>query len=67
MPKQINNSVNLVDPATFVNGVIESIQKGRDEYAPGKNAIVLRMLNRFLPKGGLKLIDKLSRKQLLAN
>lgn len=65
MPKQINNKVNLINPATFVNGVIESIEKGKDEYAPGGNALVLRLLNRFFPKGGLNLIDKMSRKQLL--
>jgi hypothetical protein len=54
--KQINIKVNLVSLNNFVNVAINSIEKGHEEYAPGANAVVLRVLSRLLPKAGLKLV-----------
>jgi uncharacterized oxidoreductase len=63
MPKQINNKVDLMDPDTFARGVIKSVARGNLEYAPGKNALLLKIISKFFPKAGLKLVDKMSRKQ----
>lgn len=64
MPKQLGNTGKLVDPYDFAKGIIQCIAKDKIEYAPGANVALLKIFNRFLPNLGLKLIDKMSRKQL---
>lgn len=64
MPKQLGNKGKLLNANIFASGIIECIDKGKTEYAPGDNVAILKLFNKFLPNIGLKLIDRMSRKQL---
>lgn len=64
MPKQLGNKGKLVNAHIFAGKIIESINNGKTEYAPGANVGILKLFNKFLPNIGLKLIDQMSRKQL---
>ncbi len=63
--QDLNNTSKLENPDVFAENVIKNINNGKLEYAPGSNAFQLSLIRRFFPKAGLKLIDKLSRKQLI--
>lgn len=63
MPKEIGNTVRGAKANDFAGKTIEAINKGKIEYAPGFNVVLLKLFNRFLPKIGLNLIDKVTRKQ----
>jgi uncharacterized oxidoreductase len=63
--EDLSNTTKLVQPIDFARNMIAQIEAGRLEYAPSKNAGILRLLRRFLPRTGLQLVDKMSRKQLL--
>lgn len=63
--QDLNNTSKLEKPDVFAENVIKNINNGKLEYAPGSNAFQLNLIRRFFPKSGLKLIDKLSRKQLI--
>lgn len=64
MPKQLKNTAKLVSADDFAGDVIKEIIKGTIEYAPGKNVLIMKFFQKFLPDTGLNLIDKLSRRQL---
>ncbi len=64
MPKQLGNTGKLANADTFAKKIVASINKGKSEFAPGSNVPLLKLFNKFLPKAGLNLIDKMSRKQL---
>lgn len=66
MPKKLNNTGKLLNANTFAENVIKSIIKDKTEYAPGNNVLLFNIFSKFFPQAGLKLIDKMSRKQLLA-
>ena len=59
------NNTKLVQPIDFAIDVIKQIEAGKLQYAPSTNAKILHFLRRVSPKTGLKIIDKMSRKQLL--
>src|SRR5258708_11716261 len=63
--EDMNNSTKLVQPSVFAHQVIAKIEAGKLEFAPSSNARSLHMIRRFFPKAGLKMIDKMSRKQIL--
>ncbi|MDB5154706.1 MAG: short-chain dehydrogenase/reductase [Mucilaginibacter sp.] len=63
--KDLKNTTKLTKPHDFALNMIRQIRSGKLEYAPSANAIMLNLIRRFLPTAGLKLIDKISRKQLL--
>jgi uncharacterized oxidoreductase len=63
--EDLNNTTKLVKPDHFALNVVKKIEAGKLEYAPSINAMLLKLIRRFFPKSGLKLIDKVSRKQLL--
>ena len=63
--EDLNNTTKLVKPDHFAQNVVKKIEAGKMEYAPSPNATLLRLIRRFFPKSGLKLIDRESRKQLL--
>jgi len=65
--EDINNSTKLVQPSVFARQVIEKIEAGKLEFAPSSNARSLKIIRRFFPKAGLRMIDKMSRKQLLGS
>lgn len=65
MPKKLNNTGKLINANTFANQTLKSIAKGNVEFAPGGNVMLLKIFSKLLPKVGLKLVDKMSRKQLL--
>lgn len=62
MPKQIGSTAKGENPIDFAKSVIKSIENGHSEYAPDFNILVLKFFNKFLPKTGLNLFDKISRK-----
>jgi uncharacterized oxidoreductase len=64
MPKQLGNTGKLVHADVFAKRMIESINQGKREFAPGSNVPLLKIFSKFLPNVGLNLIDKMSRKQL---
>jgi len=64
MPKQLNNNGKLLNTSDFVRSAIKNIKKGKLTYAPGPNVFLLKLFGRVAPVMGLKIIDKLSRKQL---
>jgi len=64
MTQDLKNTSKLEHPDVFAEKVIRSINAGKLEYAPGSNVFQLNLMRRFVPNLGLKLIDKLSRKQL---
>jgi uncharacterized oxidoreductase len=64
MPKQLGNTGKLVNADEFAKRIITRINTGKNEFAPGANVPLLKLFNKFLPKIGLNLIDKMSRKQL---
>jgi len=64
MPKELGNTGKLVNADIFAKSIIASINKGKSEFAPGANVFLLKFFSKFLPKAGLNLIDKMSRKQL---
>jgi len=66
MPKQLGISAKGITTGDFAGKVINAINKGKKEYAPGFNVAMLRFINRFLPGAGLNLIDKISRKLMHA-
>jgi len=63
--EDLKNTAKLASPSDFALNMIKSIESGKLEYSPSGNAILLNLIRRFLPKSGLRLIDKISRKQLL--
>jgi uncharacterized oxidoreductase len=63
--EDLKNTTKLVKPQDFALNMIKQIRSGKLEYAPSGNAILLTLIRRFLPTAGLKLIDKISRKQLM--
>lgn len=63
--EDMHNSTKLVAPDVFAQQVIAKIEAGKLEFAPSANARSLKIIRRFFPKAGLKMIDKMSRKQLL--
>ncbi len=65
MPRQLNNTGKLLNPAVFAANIIKSIERGKTEYAPGSNVMLFKLFSKFLPATGLRLIDIMSRKQLL--
>jgi uncharacterized oxidoreductase len=64
MPRQLGNTEKGLNADDFVYNILKSIAKGKNEYAPGSNVILLKLFKNFFPKVGLQLIDKMSRKQL---
>lgn len=64
MPKQLGNREKMITPTAFAQAAVSNIERGKLEYAPGKNVPLLRFFQKFMPHTGLTLIDKLSRKQL---
>jgi uncharacterized oxidoreductase len=64
MPKQLGNTGKLINADVFAKSIIASVNKGNSEYAPGANVPLLKLFSKFLPKVGLSLIDKMSRRQL---
>lgn len=63
--EDMKNTTKLADPLVFSLAVIRKIEAGKLYYAPSANAKLLTFIRRVFPHSGLKLIDKLSRKQLL--
>jgi len=63
--EDLNNTTKLVQPIHFAKDLIKQIEAGKLQYAPSANAKILHFLRRVSPKTGLKIIDKMSRKQLL--
>jgi uncharacterized oxidoreductase len=63
--EDLKNTTKLASPAAFALDMIKNIKAGNQECAPGANGVMLTLIRRFLPTAGLKLIDKISRKQLL--
>ncbi len=63
MPKEIGNTAKGAKAYDFARKTIEAINKGKIEYTPGFNVVLLKLFSRFLPKTGLNLIDKVTRKQ----
>ncbi len=64
MPKQLGNTGKLINSDSFAKSMIASVNKGKTEFAPGANVPLLKFFSRFLPKSGLGVVDKMSRKQL---
>jgi uncharacterized oxidoreductase len=64
MPKQLGNTGKLINADTFAKSIIADVNKGNSEFAPGPNVPLLKLFSKFLPKVGLRLIDKISRRQL---
>jgi len=62
--QDIKNTTKLMETGYIAGKILETVEKGKGEYAPGSNVVILRILRRFFPKAGLSLIDKLSRKQI---
>jgi uncharacterized oxidoreductase len=65
--EDMKNKTRLVRPDLFAQQVISSIEAGKLEFAPSSNARALKIMRRFFPKAGLKMINKISRKQLLGS
>jgi hypothetical protein len=63
----LKNTAKLASPSDFALKMIKNIESGKLEYSPSGNAFLLHLIRRFLPISGLRLIDKISRNQLLAN
>ena len=63
--EDMNNTTKLANPLLFTAAVIRQIEAGKLRYAPSANAFILSVIRRVIPGYGLRLIDKLSRKQLL--
>jgi uncharacterized oxidoreductase len=63
MPKEIGNTAKGEKANDFAGKAIGAINGGKTEYAPGINVILLKIFSKFLPKAGLNLIDKVTRKQ----
>ncbi|ACU64647.1 SDR family NAD(P)-dependent oxidoreductase [Chitinophaga pinensis] len=63
MPKQIGNMTKGQTANDFANKTIRVIDKGKLEYAPGFNMVLLKLFRKFLPETGLKIVDKVTRKQ----
>lgn len=61
----MKNTTKLADPKTFARQVIRKIEEGKLYYAPSSNAKLLTFVRRVFPNSGLKLIDKMSRKEVL--
>jgi uncharacterized oxidoreductase len=61
----MQNTTKLVSPKDFAVEIVRNIEAGKLNYAPSSNAIILKLLRRFLPNYGIRIIDKVSRKQLL--
>lgn len=64
MARNLGNSSAQHTPADFAQHMIDFINRGKLEYAPGPNVLMLKLFNKFLPKTGLTLVDKLIRKRL---
>ncbi|MBL7933738.1 MAG: SDR family NAD(P)-dependent oxidoreductase [Bacteroidia bacterium] len=64
MPKQIGNSAKGVNADDFAKKIISTVNSGKVELANGPNVPLLKLLSKFFPDLGLRLIDKMSRKQL---
>ena len=61
----MKNTTKLADPKIFAKQVIRKIEEGKLYYAPSSNAKLLTIIRRVFPNSGLKLIDKMSRKEVL--
>lgn len=66
MPRELGNTGKLINADAFAKSSIASVNKGKSEFAPGSNVPLLKFFNKFLPKVGLKLVDRMSRKLLRA-
>ena len=64
MPKELGNTGKLINADIFAKNIIAHVNKGKTEFAPGANVPLLKLFSKFLPKAGLNLIDRMSRKQL---
>ena len=64
MPKELGNTGKLINADIFAKKIIAHVNKGKTEFAPGTNVPLLKFFSKFLPKAGLNLIDRMSRKQL---
>jgi uncharacterized oxidoreductase len=62
MPKTIGSTAKGEVPIDFVKKVIKKIESGNIEYSPGFNVLVMKFFSKFLPKVGLNIMDKISRK-----
>lgn len=67
MPKKLNNTGKLVSPAVFAAQAIRKINEGKTAFTSGPNSFLFKFFQRVAPEAGLKLIDKMSRKQLGIN
>lgn len=67
MPKKLNNTGKLISPAVFAAQAIRKINEGKTEITSGPNTFLFKFFQRVAPETGLKLIDKMSRKQLGIN
>jgi len=63
--EDMKNTTRLADPAVFSLQVIKQIEAGKLYYAPSTNAKLMAFIRRLFPKAGLRVIDALSRRQLL--
>jgi uncharacterized oxidoreductase len=61
----MKNTTKLARPNVFAQQVIASIEAGKLEFAPSGNARMLKIIRRFFPGAGLRMIHKISRKQLM--
>ena len=64
MPKQIGNTGKGINADAFAKKIILTVNQEKKELANGANVPLLKLFSKFLPNIGLKLIDKMSRKQL---
>lgn len=62
MSRTLGQSRTLPSPSDFARKVIENINKNKIEYAPGANVRLLKFFSRFVPRIGLNIVDKATRK-----
>ncbi|WP_316825493.1 SDR family NAD(P)-dependent oxidoreductase [Pedobacter miscanthi] len=62
MSRTVGHERALPSPADFAGNVVRVINKGKLEYAPGKNVPILKFFSRFMPQIGLNIVDKATRK-----
>ncbi|MDP9079043.1 MAG: SDR family NAD(P)-dependent oxidoreductase [Bacteroidota bacterium] len=63
--EDMKNTTKLADPIIFAGDVIKKIESGQLYYAPSTNAKLLTFIRRVFPHAGLRLVHKLSIKQLI--
>lgn len=65
MPKQLGFTSKGANVQDFANKTINAINKGKTEYSPDPNVLMLKLFNRLLPKSSmLNMADKISKKIL---